>query len=44
MSLVSTLGKVAVGMMVSRGVGKMMGNRGGGSGVVGSLLGAAMGV
>lgn len=40
MSLVSTLGKIAMGVMVAKGVGKMMGNNGGGSaGGLGGLLG-----
>lgn len=44
MNLVGTLAKVAVGMMVSRGVGKMMGggSRSGGGGL-GGLLGGLMG-
>jgi len=45
MSLVSTLGKIAMGVMVAKGVGKMMGNGSGGSssGGLGGLLGNAMG-
>jgi len=40
MSLVGTLGKVALGMVVARGVGKMMsGGAGGGAGGLGGLLG-----
>ncbi len=42
MNLVGTLAKVAVGVMVSRGVGKMMG-RGGGGGGLGGLLGGLAG-
>ncbi len=43
MNLVGTLAKVAVGMMVSRGVGKMMGRSGGSGGGLGGLLGGLMG-
>ncbi len=46
MNLVGTLAKVAVGMMVSRGVGKMMNGGSGGSssgGGLGGLLGGLMG-
>lgn len=42
MSLVSTLGKIAMGVMVAKGVGKMMGNNAGGgasAGGLGGLLG-----
>lgn len=39
MSLVSTLGKIAMGVMVAKGVGKMMGNRAGGGGSAGGLGG-----
>lgn len=41
MSLVSTLGKIAMGVMVAKGVGKMMGNNSGGgaAGGLGGLLG-----
>ena len=42
MSLVSTLGKVAVGIMVAKGVGKMMGGQSSGGGL-GGLLGNLMG-
>ncbi len=47
MSLVSTLGKVAMGVIVARGVGKMIGGRSnagsGGSGGLGGLLGGLLG-
>lgn len=46
MSLVSTLGKIAMGVMVAKGVGKMMGNSSGSSsaaGGLGGLLGGAQG-
>lgn len=47
MSLVSTLGKVAMGIMVAKGVGKMMGNNtsggGAGGGVLGGLLSSVVG-
>jgi len=43
MNLVGTLAKVAVGMMVTRGVGKMMGGSGGSGGGLGGLLGGLMG-
>ncbi len=46
MSLVSTLGKIAMGVMVAKGVGKMMGNGGSGAssgGGLGGLLGGALG-
>ncbi len=47
MSLVSTLGKMAVGMMVAKGVGSMMGGRnnqqGGTGGGLGGLLGSLTG-
>jgi len=44
MNLVGTLAKVAVGVMVSRGVGKMMGRGGsGGGGGLGGLLGGLTG-
>lgn len=43
MNLVGTLAKVAVGMMVSRGVGKMMGGGGSSGGGLGGLLGGLMG-
>lgn len=39
MSLVSTLGKIAMGVMVAKGVGKMMGNRTASGGGLGDLLG-----
>ncbi len=42
MSLMRTLGKVAMGVMVAKGVGKMFG-RGGGSGGLGGLLGGLTG-
>ncbi len=41
MSLVSTLGKIAMGVMVAKGVGKMMGNRAGGAQGGGGLGGLA---
>jgi len=44
MSLVGTLGKVALGMVVAKGVGKMMsGGAGGGAGGLGGLLGGSGG-
>ncbi|MEE9318827.1 MAG: DUF533 domain-containing protein [Granulosicoccus sp.] len=44
MSLVGTLGKLAVGVMVAKGVGKMMGGAGGGAGGgLGGLLGSVLG-
>lgn len=45
MSLVGTLGRIAVGVMVAKGVGKMVNNRGGGGGGggLGDLLGSALG-
>lgn len=44
MSIVGTLAKVAMGVMVSRGVGKMMGGRGGGGGgLLGSIASSALG-
>lgn len=44
MNLVGTLAKVAMGAMVARGVGKMMGgNRGGGGGGLGGMLGGMLG-
>ena len=47
MSLVSTLGKVAMGIIVAKGVGKMLGGRSnsgsGGSGGLGGLLGGLLG-
>ena len=49
MSLVSTLGRIAVGVMVAKGVGKMMGGASGGAsggglgGLLGGLLGGAKG-
>jgi len=39
MSLVGTLSKVAMGAIAARGVGKLMGGRGGSSGLVGTLSG-----
>ncbi|MGC1439935.1 MAG: DUF533 domain-containing protein [Burkholderiaceae bacterium] len=43
MNLVGTLAKVAVGAMVARGVGKMMGGSGSSGGGLGGLLGGALG-
>ncbi len=46
MSLVGTLGKIAMGALVAKGVGKMMSNKGGGGaggGGLADLLGSAMG-
>lgn len=44
MNLVGTLAKVAMGAMVARGVGKMVGgNRGGGGGGLGGLAGSLLG-
>ncbi len=44
MSLMGTLGKVAMGVMVAKGIGKMMGgSRGGSGGGLGGLLGGLMG-
>lgn len=40
MSLVSTLGKVAMGVMLAKGVGKMVGGSQGGGGGLGGLLGS----
>lgn len=43
MSLVGTLAKVAIGVMVSRGVGKMMGRKGGSSGgLLGGIASSAL--
>ena len=44
MSLVGTLGRIAVGVAMAKGVGKMMGGRSGGSGGgLGGMLGGALG-
>ncbi len=43
MSLISTLGKVAMGVMVAKGVGKMMGGGGRSGGGLGGLLGGLTG-
>lgn len=43
MSLMGTLGKVALGVMVAKGVGKMMGGGAGGGGGLGGLLGGLAG-
>lgn len=44
MSLAGTLGKIALGAIAARGVGRMMGgNGGGGSDMLGSLLGSVLG-
>jgi uncharacterized membrane protein YebE (DUF533 family) len=43
MSLVGTLGKVAIGMIAARGIGKMMGGGSTGSSGLGGLLGSVMG-
>ena len=45
MSLMSTLGKVAMGIIVAKGVGKIMGggSSGGNGGLLGSILGGAQG-
>jgi len=46
MSLMGTLGKVAMGVIVAKGMGKMMGSGGsssGGGGLLGGLLGSVMG-
>ncbi len=44
MSMVSTLGKIAVGIMVAKGVGKMVGgSSGSGGGGIGDLIGGLMG-
>ncbi len=44
MSLISTLGKVAMGIAVAKGLGKMMGgSKGGSSGGIGDLLGGLVG-
>lgn len=43
MNVVKTLAKVAMGVMVSRGVGKLMGRKGGGSGgLLGSIAASAL--
>lgn len=43
MSLVSTLGKLAIGAIAARGLGKMMNNGGGGGNPLGALLGGGGG-
>lgn len=43
MSLVGTLGRIAVGVMVAKGVGKMVSKGGGSGGGLGDLLGSALG-
>lgn len=43
MSLMGTLGKVAMGVIVAKGVGKVMGGAGGGGGGLGGLLGGLTG-
>ena len=43
MSLVGTLGRMAVGVMVAKGVGKMMGGGGSSGGGLGGALGGALG-
>ncbi len=43
MSLVGTLGKIAVGVAMAKGVGKMMGGRSTGGGGLGGMLGGALG-
>lgn len=43
MSLVGTLGRIAVGVAMAKGVGKMMGGRSGGGGGLGGMLGSALG-
>ena len=43
MSLVGTLGRIAVGVMVAKGVGKMVNRGGGGGGGLGGLLSGALG-
>lgn len=43
MSLVGTLGRIAVGVAMAKGVGKMMGGRSGGGGGLGGALGGALG-
>ena len=43
MSLVGTLGRIAVGVALAKGVGKMMGSRSGGGGGLGGLGGALSG-
>ncbi len=43
MSLVGTLGKVAIGMIAARGIGKMMGGSSAGSSGLGGLLGSVLG-
>ncbi len=43
MSLAGTLGKVAIGMIAARGIGKMMGGNSAASGGLGGLLGSVLG-
>ncbi len=43
MSLAGTLGKVAIGMIAARGIGKMMGGSSGSSNALGGLLGSVLG-
>jgi uncharacterized membrane protein YebE (DUF533 family) len=43
MSLVGTLGKVAIGMIAARGIGKMMGGSSTSSNALGGLLGSVLG-
>ncbi len=43
MSLAGTLGKVAIGMIAARGIGKMMGNDSASSSALGGLLGSVLG-
>ena len=43
MSLVGTLGRIAVGVAMAKGVGKMMGGRSGGGGGLGGMLSGALG-
>jgi len=43
MSLVKTLGRIAVGVAMAKGVGKLMNSRSGGGGGLGSALGGALG-
>lgn len=43
MSLVGTLGRIAIGVAMAKGVGKMMGGRSSGGGGLGGMLGSALG-